>query len=66
MSADLLLLPGRRGLGGVGAGRLARLIYRILFVRFLFHLFGFWGGIGVLVAVLLGIFLYSRYRSGRH
>lgn len=64
MSAVLLLLPDRRGLGGVGAGRLVRLIYRIIFVRFLFHLFGFWGGIGILVAAALAIVLYSRYRRG--
>ncbi|HET8601581.1 MAG TPA: hypothetical protein VFL99_14735 [Segeticoccus sp.] len=64
MSPDLLLLPAR-GLGGRGTGRLIRLIYRILFVRFLFHLFGFWGAIGILVAIGLGVFLYSRYRGRR-
>lgn len=62
---DLLLLPARRGLGGVGADRLLRLIYRIIFVRFLFHLFGFWGAIAVLVAVALGLVLWTRYRRRR-
>ncbi|HET7305873.1 MAG TPA: hypothetical protein VFJ12_15130 [Segeticoccus sp.] len=60
-----LLLPARRGLRGVGADRLLRLIYRIIFVRFLFHLFGFWGGIAVLVAAALGIVLWTRYRRRR-
>lgn len=49
-----------------GGGRLIRLIVRIIFVRFIFHTFGFVGGIIFLICVAAGVwFLVSRRRGGR-
>lgn len=47
-----------------GGGRLLVRIFRIIFVRGLFHTFGFAGGIAILVVIAGAIYLYYRRRRG--